>query len=275
MQTILREKAEVKTTMAKRIISYSLYGTNPLYIEGAVRNVRLVPSIYPGWTARVYASQEIDAESIRRLEDLGAEVIRKRRVGLVDGTFWRFLPAGDSTLDAVIFRDTDSRLSRREAEAVEQWLQSGKGLHLMRDHPEHQVLIMAGMWGCRGGSIRDIEALIASWGLWSRKGHDQVFLREMIYPRFEGDLLVHSELFSYGDEFCLPFPLVREPGQYVGSVIDPDRDWLRPEQILENQRILEGLEHRHLPRVSRRPWIKRLLQTKQWLRSRLPNRVGA
>jgi hypothetical protein len=88
-------------------------------------------------------------------------------------------------------------------------------------------------------------------------------------------LLVHSELFSYGGEFCLPFPLVREPGQYVGSVIDPDRDSLRPEQILENQRILEGLEHRHLPRASRRPWIKRLLQTKQWLRSRLPNRVGA
>ena len=83
MQTILREKAEVKTTMAKRVISYSLYGTNPLYIEGAVRNVRLVPSIYPGWTARVYASQEIDADSIRRLEDLGAEVILKRRVDLV------------------------------------------------------------------------------------------------------------------------------------------------------------------------------------------------
>ena len=53
MQTILREKAEVKTMMAKRVISYSLYGTNPLYIEGAVRNVRLLPSIYPGWTARV------------------------------------------------------------------------------------------------------------------------------------------------------------------------------------------------------------------------------
>ncbi|MCY3006047.1 MAG: hypothetical protein NTV29_08715 [Planctomycetota bacterium] len=261
--------------MTKRVISYSLYGTNPLYIEGALRNVRLVPSVYPGWTPRVYVSQEIDGAWIQRLEDLGAEVILKHRVDLVDGMFWRFLPAGDARLDAVIVRDTDSRPSRREAAAVEQWLESGKGLHLMRDHPEHQVLIMGGMWGCRGGAIRDIEALIHGWGLWSRKGHDQVFLREVVYPRFAGDLLVHSELFSYGDEFCLPFPLIREPGEFVGSVVDPDRDSLLPEQIFENRRIFEGLEHLHMPRASRRPWIKGLLLTKQWLRSHLPNRVGA
>ena len=58
--------------MAKRVVSYSLYGTNPLYIQGAIRNVRLVPSIYPGWTPRVYVSQEIESWAIEALEQAGA-----------------------------------------------------------------------------------------------------------------------------------------------------------------------------------------------------------
>ena len=261
--------------MAKRVISYSLYGTNPLYVQGALRNVRMVPSIYPGWTPRVYVSQEVGPSDIDRLIAEGAEVIRKERTGLIDGMFWRFLPAGDPTLDAVIVRDTDSRPTLREAAAVEQWLASGKTLHLMRDHPEHQVVIMGGMWGCRGGAVPDIQALIDRWGVWARKGQDQVFLREVVYPRFEHDLLVHSELYSYGDEFCLPFPIVRPEGEFVGAVVYADRDTLTDEQTLENSKRFEGLEHQHLPRASRRPWIKPLILTKQWFRSHLPTRSGA
>lgn len=261
--------------MTKRVVSYSLYGTNPLYIEGAIRNVRLVPKIYPGWTPRVYVSQEIDASAIEALESAGAQVLRKQRLGLIDGMFWRFLPVGDPSLEAVIVRDTDSRPTLREAAAVEQWLSSGRTLHLMRDHPEHQVVIMGGMWGCRGGAVPDMQALIERWGVWARKGQDQVFLREVIYPRFENDLLVHSELFSYGDEFCLPFPLPREPGQFVGSVVLPDRDELTEEQIQANTELFDALEYQHLPRPCRRPWIKPLMRTKQWFRNRLPNRTGA
>lgn len=261
--------------MKKRIVSYSLYGTNPLYIQGALRNARMVPSIYPGWTPRVYVSQEIEQSAVDALMDAGAEVVRKERRGLIDGMFWRFLPAQDSSLDAIIVRDTDSRPTLREAAAVEQWLDSDKSLHLMRDHPEHRVVIMGGMWGCRGGAVPDMQKLIDRWGVWARKGQDQVFLREVIYPRFEQDLLVHSELYSYGDEFCLPFPLARKPGEFVGAVVDPDRDTLTAEQISANCRLFEGLGYQHLARPNRRPWIKSLMLTKQWLRSHLPNRAGA
>lgn len=261
--------------MVKRVVAYSLYGTNPLYIQGALRNVRLIPEIYPGWTPRVYVSQEIEKSVSEELAASGAEVVFKERLGEFDGTFWRFLSLGDPCLDAVIIRDTDSRPTLREAAAVKQWLDSGKTLHLMRDHPEHQVVIMAGMWGCRGGAVPDIEPLIDDWGIWARKGQDQVFLREMIYPRFEHDLLVHSDLFSYGDEFCLPFPMQRKPGEFVGAVVLPDQDTLTHQQVEENQKLFTGLEHRHLPRPSPRPWIKPLILTKQWFRNRLPNRASA
>ena len=261
--------------MAKRVVSYCLYGTNPLYIQGALRNVKLVPSIYPGWTPRVYVSQEIGPSDIDSLVECGAEVIRKERKGPIDGMFWRFLPVGDSSIEAVIIRDTDSRPTYREAAAVEQWLASGKTLHLMRDHPEHRVAIMGGMWGCRGGAVPDMQALIERWGVWARKGQDQVFLREVVYPRFERDLLVHSELYSFGDELCLPFPVPRSRGEYVGAVIHPDRDTLTEEQIEQNERLFQGLVFEKCPRARPRPWIKSLIRTKQWFRSLLPKRGGA
>jgi len=38
----------------KKIVAFSLWGNNPKYTVGAVRNAELTPSIYPGWTARFY-----------------------------------------------------------------------------------------------------------------------------------------------------------------------------------------------------------------------------
>ena len=77
----------------KRIISFSLYGRDPKYRNGALENVRLARQYYPGWMCRFYVSQEVPAQLIRALADAGAEVRRRRRTGCFDGTFWRFEPA--------------------------------------------------------------------------------------------------------------------------------------------------------------------------------------
>ncbi len=253
--------------MSKKIVSFSLYGNQPLYIEGALRNADLIPDVYQGWVARFYVSDEISQSVVQRLENAGAQVQRAKRRGTFDGTFWRFLAAGDNDVQAVVFRDTDSRPSRREFSAVEQWLASGKSLHIMRDHPEHRVIIMAGMWGCLGGAIPDMEALIDQWGLWERKGVDQVFLREVIYPRFKNDLIVHSDLYSYVGEFCRPFPIERTKGEFVGAVIDQDRDTPTDEQIESHTRKFQGVGMQQLPAPSTRPWIKTWMRFKQRCRS--------
>ena len=48
-----------------------------------------------------------------------------------------------------LFRDLDSRPSRREMEAVEEWMLSKHVVHVMRDHPGHDMPILAGMWGVK------------------------------------------------------------------------------------------------------------------------------
>ncbi|MEY2611967.1 MAG: hypothetical protein RL069_779 [Planctomycetota bacterium] len=81
--------------MSKKIVSFSLYGSNPLYIEGALRNADLVPNVYQGWVARFYVSDEINQSVVQRVENEGAEVRQARRRGSFVGSFWRFLAAGD------------------------------------------------------------------------------------------------------------------------------------------------------------------------------------
>ena len=58
-------------------------------------------------------------------------------------------------------RDLDSRFSKREAAAVEEWLQSGRAIHSMRDHPAHTTPLLGAAWGARitEDSIRHKVAL--------------------------------------------------------------------------------------------------------------------
>jgi hypothetical protein len=251
--------------MKKRIVSFSLFGSGPLYLEGAVRNAQLVARVYPGWIARMYVSQEIPLSCIDRLQQCGAEVVVKERTGLIDGMFWRFLPAGEPDVDAVAVRDVDSRLTHREFAAVEEWLESGFSLHIMRDHPLHKVPVLGGAWGCRGRSIPDIESLIDGWKLWAKKGQDQDFLRDTIYPRFRYDCMVHSDFYQYAGESVKPFPAPRNRGEFVGCVYDPDRDDLTDEQHAAHLVELQSCELRRLPRVKRHP--KFYLVAEQWVRN--------
>lgn len=50
----------------------------------------------------------------------------------------------------------------REVDAVNTWLESGKLVHIMRDHPEHQDVILAGMWGLRF-DIYNHKKIITKW----------------------------------------------------------------------------------------------------------------
>ena len=203
-----------------RLITMSLWGSDPVYTRGALENARLAPLIYPGWVLRVYCDRSTAvAEELRRL---GCEVRPMTSRGAYHGAFWRFLPAGDPKLDAMIVRDTDSRLNSREAAAVDEWLKSGKGAHVMRDHPHHlNWPILAGMWGVRGGIVPDMPERIRQWHKWEQKLDDQYFLAHRVWPNVKDNCLQHATGISpFGGR---PFPM-HPPceSDYVGQVFDAD-----------------------------------------------------
>jgi hypothetical protein len=178
------------------IISFSLWGTNPKYTIGAIRNAELCKMIYPDWICRFYIGSDVPKNIISDLKTLQSETIMMDGSGW-NGMFWRFL-AADSD-DIVLSRDTDSRLNLREKAAVDDWLNSDRDFHIMRDHPYHGTEILGGMWGARNGVLRGVSSWIKSYDMGNYNNRyqvDQNFLREIVYPIISNNASVHDEFFE-------------------------------------------------------------------------------
>lgn len=245
----------------KKIISFSLYGSEPLYLEGAVKNAELCPRVFPGWTCRFYISQEIDTELIDRLKKLGAEVCPRRRNDATDGMFWRFEPAGEADVEAMIVRDSDSRLCDRDFQCVQQWLKSGKTFHFLRDHPSQRKPILGGLWGCRNNAIPDIKQQIQAWKQKADKGNDQHFLMHRIYPWASLDCFIQTPFTRYRGEQIHPITKSRsEAWDYLGRPVEIDRENKAPAEALDIQKSLKRpLRDFKLPTAVRlRTWLYRI-----------------
>jgi hypothetical protein len=182
--------------MGKHIISFALWGNDPKYCHGAVYNAEYAKVYFPEWTCRFYVdSNSVPVEILNKLNET-SEIVEKGR-GDWTGMFWRFAPASDPDVDIMLSRDCDSRLSRRERIAVDEWLESGKSVHIIRDHPQHGTLILGGLWGVRGDKLQDMQVLMNGWNQLDMWQTDQDFLRDRIYPLVHDDIFVHDEFYSY------------------------------------------------------------------------------
>ena len=199
----------------KKIISFCLWGNDPKYTIGAIRNAELAKTIYPGWVARFYIGSSTSPKVIRELLKLNAEVVVMMEEGDWRGMFWRFYPAGEDDVEVMLSRDTDSRLSLREKAAVDAWLATDSPFHIMRDHPAHRTEILGGMWGARGGFLTEMKQLIDQYQKGDFWQVDQNFLREYIYPKVKNVAVVHDEFFERK-----PFPTSRVNYEFVGDVFD-------------------------------------------------------
>ncbi|EKU21413.1 tetratricopeptide repeat domain protein [Nannochloropsis gaditana CCMP526] len=85
----------------RRAISFGLYGNDSKYTIGAIRNAELAPLYFPGWIARFYVDSSVPRDVLKRLKELGAEIIMMQTTGndLIAGMFWRFLVADDASID--------------------------------------------------------------------------------------------------------------------------------------------------------------------------------
>jgi protein O-GlcNAc transferase len=203
----------------KKIISFCLWGNNAKYIIGAIRNAELARKIYPGWICRFYVGKSTLDESAKFISQLesfsNVEIVKMDVQGDWRGMFWRFFPASDNDVDIMISRDTDSRLSKREKCAVDEWLRSDKKFHIIRDHPYHHFKILGGMWGARRGAIPDMKKLIDDYGKGDFWQVDQNFLAEVIYPKISHDAFIHDE-FGVGKKN----PTKRKNFEFIGDVFD-------------------------------------------------------
>jgi hypothetical protein len=231
--------------MPKKIISFSLWGDDPFYNVGAIRNAENALVHYEGWTCKFYIGTDVPKETVEALQQMPNTeiVIMENEDNNWMGMFWRFYAISDPDAEFVIFRDTDCRLTNREAQAVREWARTNKCLHIMRDHPMHTEPIMGGMWGVRVAkfmkkcadiwsdvedSIAPMKDIIDAWILNERgrtkqnevnsfkdceydaKGIDQKFLRAFVYNLAWNDSHIHDSFPIY-NSFSGRFDYQRYP----------------------------------------------------------------
>lgn len=171
----------------KKYISLSVWGDKPRYIIGAQRQIQLASEFFPEWKVLVYTDNAepfkgyTNAETIVRPADM-------------NGVFWRFEPLFEDDNNIVIVRDSDGRITFREALAVNHWLNSDKKFHIFRDHEAHtEFPIIACAFGLKGklsDHARSVMDRFVEQPFYYT--NDQVYLRDFVYPEIKDDAMIHS-----------------------------------------------------------------------------------
>lgn len=184
-----------------KAVSFSLYGTKDLYVQGAFANAQLVREIYgDDWECVIYLEAGHAAKDA--LQGL-ATVVEMPSDFWLPPVLWRVLAL--DKYEVVVLRDLDSRLSRAEKRLVDEWLQSECAVHIIRGHPIHNFRIMAGLWGARkriGAPLPDVLQLLKLHPKYLQPTYlqDQLFLQEVYYPLVKQHALIHDPYHQYADE---------------------------------------------------------------------------
>ena len=161
----------------QKVVSFVFYGKSNSeqhktrkYFEGIKSNLDLIKELYgSSWIMRLYYDLDpADQQLMTQLCDLACAEpqLDLCNVRSLPGTpvedassmfamNWRFFPTLDPQVDILLSRDLDSRINQREVDAVTEWLESGKAVHVMRDHPGHDTPMLGGMWATRLDQTND------------------------------------------------------------------------------------------------------------------------
>ena len=195
-------------------ISYSLWGDDKRYFDGLLLCIEKAKLHYPHFTVVVFIDKMLKKSWVNKLTQMRIAVIPKSKKYEWDGLYWRFEVFDLEDCEMAIVRDSDSPSTKRESELVYEWINSDKKLHIIRDHPAHDMPIMGGMWGAKYTFPFKISACIDRWRWRSQKGTDQFFLRKFIYLKYWKDALVHSSNNAFSREYV---NWIEPTSNYIGK----------------------------------------------------------
>jgi len=207
----------------KRVLTFSLWGNNPTYNIGAIRNAEQAIKAYPGFECWVYVHEpSVPKETVDKLLTFDHVTVIMKSGDLESSKpmMWRFEAIDDPEVEIMMSRDTDTRIWLREKMAVDEWIQSGAPFHIMRDHVYHGTPILGGMFGTRKlAEIPSWKTLMDEVVQVGNRDYDQTFLASMLYPLVKDRAVIHAS-FHQWEPNAKPFPIPFCPefhfvGEYV------------------------------------------------------------
>jgi hypothetical protein len=208
--------------------SFCLYGPpNPRYYTPLVENIKIAQAHFPTWKVWIHFAPDVDAAYIRLLESYPNVVLRHtEKLGPIN-MIERFCTLDEPDVDLMVVRDADSLIHERDRWAIHQFLDRPQyDLHVIRDHPEHNIRIPGGLWALRksaGICIRDDYAAYLRDPKDYGVAHDQNFINGYLYPKLAGRVYVtySGEGNHFTGEAGDPFPFPWTETLFCGRVEFP------------------------------------------------------
>lgn len=191
-----------------KLICYSLFAhpsadvfEKRAYVRGFYWNCRMNNFIYPTWRTHL----EVDAITYQQYQDLFDWLKNNNNLSLqvnphapklCEGMFWRMKPLFMMDVSHILCRDADSITTYREAQCVQQWLESTKCVHAIHDNRSHDGL-MGGMMGFDAAWLKGCmevtswDQLVSGFDL-SVRGSDQHLLNQKFLPKIKDSILWHG-----------------------------------------------------------------------------------
>lgn len=234
-----------------KYISYSLWGDNKVYTYGVIENVLDANKYYKDWVVRVHYNDTVPSNIIDwlKIQDNVEVVYHPGTKKKASNTLWRFEDL--FIKDAItIVRDADSRITQREVDCVNEWLNSNKDFHIVRDHQHHTCPIIAGAFGCKNNCLEYIGIPTGARNINSPPLQfvpglelmtnfiqnlsedrdvyivDQMFLFIYVYPYIANKSMVHCSHNAYE-----PFAIKLEPLE-IGFMVEVITDCSRAAEIM-------------------------------------------
>jgi len=185
----------------KQVFSFCIYGTGDKYCYGLQKNIHLIHTQWPTFEIYVYIGTPTIPQWL--VDFLKGEPYVKCIETKAHGAhnmMFRFLPIDDPDVDLMIVRDADSRVDARDVAGIQEFLNSDKLCHIVRDHAYHNHPIMGGIWALKRGAIP--FTMKSQYDTWTAKhrnelqnyNNDQTFLEKCIYPYVKEKALIHDYL---------------------------------------------------------------------------------
>lgn len=205
-----------------KCVSFCLYGNIPKYTIGAIKNLEQYKNQY---TCVFYVRRDVPIGIIDQLKQNGGHIIYTSYIPDWLMKMTRFYLVENDSLELYLSRDTDSRYSTREELLINNWVNSDKIYHIIRDHPLHFALILAGLWGSKK-TISTIRLMMFEWCNEYLKIEnkdktglepDQLFLAKKMYSKIKKQSMCHDTCFRTNYNSWLP---PRIDGEYLGESFD-------------------------------------------------------
>lgn len=193
--------------MSMNIFSYCIYGSNPKYVEGMVRNLEQIRIIFPSFHTYIAVGKDTPPEYIEKYKSFPN--VKLTHYPSAEGRLqtFRFFPIDDPAVNCMIVRDADSRIGDRDRECIQKFLDSDYTVFTIRDHFWHKCPIMGGQWGIKRTKTHSEFQLEANYNLLKEilpkgqdyYGSDEFFTRNYIYPKYGAQMIAFSSISYVAD----------------------------------------------------------------------------